>query len=122
MPYAANVSDIAYHYDGSFAGFLCCIFESFARHEIPSAVCSPEEGQMTLFGMREILTDPAHAQRVATGLRRLGSVVRDRITTGFLCTEPGKDLSLLRFARLCLIWAPEPPKCWAMLTPLPLLP
>lgn len=107
MPYAANVSDIAYHYDGSFAGFLCCIFESFARHEIPSAVCSPEEGQMTLFGMREILTDPAHAQRVATGLRRLGSVVRDRITTGFLCTEPGKDLSLLRFARLCFDLGPR---------------
>ena len=56
MPYEANVTDVAYRYDGSFAGFLCCVFESYARHEIPSEVCSPEEGQLNLFGTREILT------------------------------------------------------------------
>lgn len=101
MPYQANVTDTAYHYDGTFPGFLCCIFESFSRHELPAAVCPPEEAQMTLFGVREITTAPVHAQRVAAGLERLGPVVRDRITTGFLCTDPGKDLKLLRFARLC---------------------
>ena len=56
---------------------------------------------MTLFGVREIVTDLAHARRVAAGLERLGPMVRDRLTTGFLCTDPGKDLKLLRFARLC---------------------
>ena len=45
MPYEANVTDVAYRYDGSFAGFLCCVFESYARHEIPSEICPPEEGQ-----------------------------------------------------------------------------
>jgi len=107
MPYQATVTDTAYHYDGSFPGFLCCIFESFTHREIPSAVCPPEEAQMTLFGVREIATDTAHARRVAAGLERLGPVVRDRITTGFLCTEPGKDLKLLRFARLCFAQGPR---------------
>ena len=76
MPYQANVTDTAYHYDGSFPGFLCCIFESFSRREIPAAVCPPQEAQMTLFGVREIVTDLSHARRVAAGLDRLGPVIR----------------------------------------------
>ena len=107
MPYEANVTDVAYRYDGSFAGFLCCVFESYARHEIPSEVCPPEEGQLNLFGTREILTDRQRAKRVAVGLDRLGPQVKDRIVTGFLSTDPGKDLTLLRFARRCFAQGPQ---------------
>ena len=107
MSYEAHVTDIAYRYDGSFAGFLCCVFESYARKEIPSEVCPPEEGQLNLFGTREIVTDMQRAQRVAAGLDRLGQPVKDRITTGFLCIDPGKDLILLRFARLCFERGPR---------------
>ena len=46
MSYEAHVTDTAYCYDGSFAGFLCCVFESYARKEIPAEVCPPEEGQL----------------------------------------------------------------------------
>ncbi len=28
-------ADVVYLYDGSFEGFLCCVFESFAQHELP---------------------------------------------------------------------------------------
>lgn len=101
MSYQAHVTDTAYCYDGSFPGFLCCIFESYAKREIPAAVLSPEEGQLTLFGQRFIETDPTRARRVAAGLDRLGPAVKDRVTTGFLAGTPGKDLVLLRFARLC---------------------
>ena len=75
MPYPAHVSDAAYCYDGSYAGFLCCIFESYTRREIPSAVLGPTEGQITLFGTEAIATDPTHARRVANGLTRLGPMV-----------------------------------------------
>ena len=101
MSYQAHVTDVAYCYDGSFAGFLCCVFESYARREIPAEVCPPEEGQLNFFGARDIPTDPQRARRVAAGLERLGAQVKDCITTGFLSTEGGKDLTLLRFARLC---------------------
>ena len=106
MSYTANVTDTAYCYDGSFAGFLCCVFESYTRKEIPAEVCPPEEGQLNLFGTRDIPTDLQRARRVAAGLDRLGWQVKDRITTGFLSTEPGKDLTLLRFARLCFARGP----------------
>ena len=92
MPYPAHVSDAAYCYDGSYAGFLCCIFESYTRREIPSAVLGPAEGQITLFGTEAIATDPTHARRVANGLTRLGPMVRERVMTGFLSTEEEKDL------------------------------
>lgn len=105
MSYEAHVTDTAYCYDGSFAGFLCCVFESYARKEIPAEVCPPEEGQLNFFGTRQIFTDEQHARRVAAGLDRLGREVKDRVTTGFLCTDPGKDLTLLRFVRLCFAQA-----------------
>ena len=107
MPYPAHVSDAAYCYDGSYAGFLCCIFESYTRREIPSAVLGPAEGQITLFGTETIATDPTHARRVANGLTRLGPMVRERVMTGFLSTEEEKDLILLRFARRCFDEGPS---------------
>lgn len=107
MPYPAHVSDAAYCYDGSYAGFLCCIFESYTRREIPSAVLGPAEGQITLFGTEAIATDPTHARRVANGLTRLGPMVRERVMTGFLSTEEEKDLILLRFVRRCFDEGPR---------------
>lgn len=107
MPYQANVTDLAYHYDGSFQGFLCCLFESFAARELPAAVLAPDQGQMSLFGSREIPTDPDKAARVARGLERLGGTVQDRLATGFLSDDPDKDLILLRFARLCFEKGPR---------------
>lgn len=107
MPYQANVTDQAYRYDGSFSGFLCCLFESFAARELPAAVLAPDQGQLSFFGSREILTDPQRAARVARGLERLGGTVQDRIATGFLSDAPDKDLVLLRFARLCFEQGPR---------------
>lgn len=101
MPYQADVTDITYCYDGSFAGFLCCVFESYRRRELPAAVAGPGEEQLTLFEQRQISTDERRADRVYRGLDRLGGTVKYRIMTGFLSTDPGKDLALLRFARLC---------------------
>ena len=36
-PRKLHDADVVYLYDGSFEGFLCCVFESFAQHEIPFA-------------------------------------------------------------------------------------
>ena len=84
MSYPAHVTDTVYRYDGTFQGFLCCIFESYSRKEIPAAVCAPDRGQISFYDSCEIVTDPARAQRVARGLERLGPTVKERITTGFL--------------------------------------
>ena len=107
MSYQAAVKDVSYCYDGSFQAFLCCVFESFSQKEIPAAVLPPAEGQTSLFPQRDIPTRPDLARRVAAGLERLGPSVRERVTTGFLADEPGKELTLLRFARLCFERGPS---------------
>ena len=107
MSYEAHVTDTAYCYDGSFAGFLCCVFESYARKEIPRRSGTSRGGQATLFGTRQIFTDPTARQAVAAGLDRLGREVKDRVMTGFLSTEEEKDLTLLRFARRCFDEGPR---------------
>ena len=40
-PRKLHDADVVYLYDGTFEGFLCCVFESFAQHEIPFAVWTP---------------------------------------------------------------------------------
>ena len=56
-------ADVVYLYDSSFEGFLCCVFESFAQHEIPFAVWTPQRETSTLYPVKEISTDPAIARR-----------------------------------------------------------
>ena len=52
-------ADVVYLYDGSFEGFLCCVYESFAQHELPCAVWTPQRDTATLYPVKEISTDPA---------------------------------------------------------------
>lgn len=101
MRYQADVTETVYRYDGSFSGFLCCVFESYAHKEIPAAILGPDNAQLTLFAVREILTDADRAKRVAASLERLGPAVKDRVATAFLSCEEEKDLILLRFLRVC---------------------
>lgn len=100
MHYQADVADVVYRYDGTMQGFLCCVFESYQRRELPSGICSPEEGRLTLFPEREIATDTVRARRVLTGIERLGGSVRQRFMTAFLSTDPDKEQILLRYLRL----------------------
>ena len=103
MDYPAHVTDTAYRYDGSFQGFLCCVFESFARHELPAAIHPPEEGQTSLFGAREIPTDPRRAGRVAAALHRLGAPVERCVTSGFLArrSRQGPDPAAFSASVFC---------------------
>ena len=57
-------ADVVYLYDGSFEGFLCCVYESFAQHELPFAVWTPQRETATLYPVKDIATDPAVARRV----------------------------------------------------------
>lgn len=104
---------VVYCYDGSFEGFLCCAFESFARREIPFAVWPPEQETATLYPVREIAADPARAQRVYGGYCRLmGEDGRQLLRRCFLSGEPDKELRLLRFLHVAFA---EGPRAMALL-------
>ncbi len=49
--------------------FSAVCFESFAQHELPFAVWTPERETATLYPVKEIATDPATARRVFASFR-----------------------------------------------------
>ena len=52
-------ADVVYLYDGSFEGFLCCVYESFVQHELPFAVpCCGD------FSAKQILYSPYPSEKI----------------------------------------------------------
>ncbi|OUP08977.1 TIGR03915 family putative DNA repair protein [Anaeromassilibacillus sp. An200] len=86
----------AYRYDGSFDGFLCCVFESFLKKETPAAIL-PEDGPFSLYPEKQIETDTAKAARVWRSLPlRISPAAADLARSTFLTCMPEKELPLLR--------------------------
>ena len=56
-------ADLTYRYDGTLEGFYCCVFESYAAHELPLAIRGPFDPEQSLFAVKEIPTDPERAER-----------------------------------------------------------
>lgn len=93
--------DVIYWYDGSFEGFLNCVFESYANHEIPWDIWYYATRQTSFFPGVTIETDMTKAQRVLKSIReKLGQRVYYMMVRGFLNGEEGKEIKLLRFLRL----------------------
>ena len=86
----------AYRYDGSYPGFLCCVFESFLHKETPPAILQ-EEDPCTFYGEKWIETDEERAGRVLRSLpRRISPAAAAFARDVFLTSLPEKELPLLR--------------------------
>ena len=89
-------ADVVYLYDGSFEGFLCCVYESFAQHELPFAVWTPQRETATLYPVKEISTDPAIARRVFASFgKKLGAETEYLVSRDFLSGREDKELLLI---------------------------
>lgn len=88
--------ELVYLYDGSFEGLLCCIFESYAKREVPTAIISEEDFAPTLYDTRTILTDWEHAGRVYRKIVKCSPYAADLLRKGFLTCLPEKELHLYR--------------------------
>lgn len=88
--------DVIYCYDGSFQGFLSCVFDSYAQREIPAGFCSDGDALLTLFETRTVAADPAHAERVLRKVTALSPEAALLLRRGFLTCLPEKELHLFR--------------------------
>ena len=78
----------AYRYDGSFDGFLCCVFESFLKKETPAAIL-PQDGPYSLYPEKQIETNPERASRVWRSLpARISPSAADLTRCAFLTCMP----------------------------------
>jgi len=100
-------ADLVYRYDGSFEGFLCCVFESFACKEVPFAVWTPQREKTTLYPVKPIETDEQKANRVFVSFaKKLGKDAERLIMTCFLSGRDDKEVLMLRFLHLAYATGP----------------
>ncbi len=91
----------AYTYDGSFAGFLTCVFTAYANREEPACFLTHQEGQAALWPERTVDTDDQKARRVYRSLStRLGRQGKTLVTYGFLTCLDQRELCLWDFLKL----------------------
>ncbi|WP_334077002.1 TIGR03915 family putative DNA repair protein [Paenibacillus sanfengchensis] len=91
----------AYIYDGSFDGFLSCVFESFDRKEEAVDIRPSEDNLYVLFDAVWVETDPVKAARVYKGIGvKICPAAQELIRNGFLTCMSDKELLLYRFLRL----------------------
>ena len=88
--------EMIYIYDGSFDGFLCCVFDSYANKEVLTAICCDEDFIPTLFASRLIETDKSHANRVLKKIVKVSPYAGNLLQKGFLTCMPDKELHLYR--------------------------
>ena len=94
-------TEFSYRYDGSYAGFLTCVFESYARRELPEQFSTAEDPRVSLWPERAVETDREKAGRVYRSLsRRISRQAQELVTQGFLTCMPNKELRLYEFLRL----------------------
>jgi len=88
------MTEMIYYYDGSFEGFLCCIFDSYANKEVLTAIYRDEDFIPTLFASRTIQTDPAHSNRVLKKVMKCSPYASNLLHKGFLTCMPEKEIQL----------------------------
>lgn len=89
----------AYRYDGSFAGFLTCVWDALENKIEPAAFLRPEDGP-TLWEEREMAADEDRARRLYAALaKRVSGRFRHFIAWGFLTCLPERELALFTLIR-----------------------
>lgn len=90
--------DVVFQYDGTFEGFLCCVFESYVHKEFPIAFSGDEEC-WSLYEVRYVVTVREHAQRVYQSILRRSKAAADVVRRGFLTCLPEKESHLYAVIR-----------------------
>jgi probable DNA metabolism protein len=91
--------DTIYQYDGTFEGFLCCVFESYVHKEFPTAFYSDGECIFSLYEIRNVLTEPENARRVYRSLAKYSPAAGVLLRKGFLTCMEEKESRLYALIR-----------------------
>jgi len=92
---------IAYAYDGSFEGLLCCVYESYYQKELPVLIFNHSETQATLFEVKEIVTNSDHAQRVEASIAtRISHEALRLVRLCYYSKLENREIHILNFLRM----------------------
>ena len=94
-------TQMSYLYDGSFEGFLSCVFEAYDQKEAPVCFSTYADPRITLWPERAVETDREKARRVYQSLsRRISPEAQRMVREGFLTCLEERECHLLTFIRL----------------------
>ena len=65
-------TQISCQYDGTYFGFLSCVFDCYVNREEPVEFHGPEDLCYSLYPLRTVVTDEAHARRVYRSFAKFG--------------------------------------------------
>lgn len=92
---------VIYTYDGTFEGFLTCIFDCYSQKSFPVDIVSREGEQKHLFAEKmDVFPDSRKAERVWKGIQnKLSGKNKQLPFYAFLCEEQGVEMKIYRFLR-----------------------
>ena len=93
---------VCYQYDGSYPGFLSCVFDSYVNREEPVEFRAPEDMCCSLYPLRTVETDEAHAQRVYRSFETFGREGREMAVRCFLTCLPDREIHLYNLVQKLL--------------------
>ena len=98
---AVSSQPTTFLHDGTFEGFLECVFEAMATHRHSARIDASSHHQAGLFEtMRTPQPCPEHAERVWKGIvQQAGKDIAAMVRTAFLAEQPGLDDSLWFYLR-----------------------
>lgn len=98
-----------YIFDGTYTGFLCCLFDSFARKEPDILPLLPGDQPVDLFkACRSVTTDIQNAERVQKGLEKhLGILAAQDFYRVFLSEDRSAWMASLRVIRQVFTGSPD---------------
>lgn len=89
-----------YRYDGSFSGFLCCVYRAIRGREEPAMILAREEMPALLFPETAVATDPDRARQVSRAIAgKIGPQVLEFAQRVHLTALAGRELYLLALLR-----------------------
>lgn len=100
-------TQISCQYDGTYPGFLSCVFDCYVNQEEPVEFHIPEEMCCSLYPLRTVTTDQGHALRVYRSFAKLGAEGQRLAVRTFLTCLPDKELWLWRYLRLAYDQGPS---------------
>ena len=93
-------TQVSYLYDGTYAGFLTCVFESYLHREEPADFTLFDQAAASFYPQRAVETDRERARRVYRALDQFGREGKRWAVRGFLTCLPERELWLWRYYQL----------------------
>lgn len=92
-------TDLIYLYDGTFDGFLCCVFDAVYHKRFPTEIYrEDDEAIPALLPLHRVETEFDKARRVAHSIpEKIGREAQQLVRDAFLTALPQKEAVMLRF-------------------------